>query len=396
MTEYARVRLKKGKEKRVLLGHPWVYRTDIEVLRGPADPGDVVLLENHRGKPLALGYYNPNSVIAVRVLTQNPKERIDRDFFLRRMQQALELRLKLFREATTSAFRVVFAEADFLPGLIVDRFASLLVVQFLTLGMEKRRGDIVEALEALLHPGGIYERSDVEVRKKEGLEECAGWILPGGSPEVVIKENGLAFFVDVARGQKTGYFLDQRENRLSLRRYVQGARVLDCFSYTGGFAIHAAAFGAREVLGLDISESAVALARENARLNRLEDRVRFEVADVFEALRELLRKGERFDLVILDPPAFVKGKEALEGALRGYKDINLLAMKLLVPSGILVTCSCSYHLSEELFLEVLQKASQDAGRRLQILERRGQAQDHPVLVGYPESRYLKCFILRVL
>jgi len=396
VTEYARVRLKKGKEKRVLLGHPWVYRTDIEVLRGPADPGDVVLLENHRGKPLALGYYNPNSVIAVRVLTQNPKERIDRDFFLRRMQQALELRLKLFREATTSAFRVVFAEADFLPGLIVDRFASLLVVQFLTLGMEKRRGDIVEALEALLHPGGIYERSDVEVRKKEGLEECAGWILPGGSPEVVIKENGLAFFVDVARGQKTGYFLDQRENRLSLRRYVQGARVLDCFSYTGGFAIHAAAFGAREVLGLDISESAVALARENARLNRLEDRVRFEVADVFEALRELLRKGERFDLVILDPPAFVKGKEALEGALRGYKDINLLAMKLLVPSGILVTCSCSYHLSEELFLEVLQKASQDAGRRLQILERRGQAQDHPVLVGYPESRYLKCFILRVL
>uniref|UniRef100_A0A7V3YKK5 Class I SAM-dependent rRNA methyltransferase n=1 Tax=Candidatus Caldatribacterium californiense TaxID=1454726 RepID=A0A7V3YKK5_9BACT len=396
MKEYARVRLKKGREKRVLLGHPWVYRTDIEVLRGLADPGDVVLLENHRGKPLALGYYNPNSVIAVRVLTRNPEERIDRDFFLRRMQQALELRLKLFREETTSAFRVVFAEADFLPGLIVDRFASLLVVQFLTLGMERRRGDIVEALEALLHPGGIYERSDVEVRKKEGLEERTGWILPGVNPEVVIEENGLAFFVDVARGQKTGYFLDQRENRLSLRRYVQGARVLDCFSYTGGFAIHAAAFGAKEVLGLDISESAVALARENARLNRLEDRVRFEVADVFEALRELLRRGERFDLVILDPPAFVKGKEALEGALRGYKDINLLAMKLLVPSGILVTCSCSYHLSEELFLEVLQEASQDAGRRLQILERRGQAQDHPVLVGYPESRYLKCFILRVL
>jgi len=396
VTEYARVRLKKGKEKRILLGHPWVYCTDIEVLRGPADPGDIVLLENHRGKPLALGYYNPNSVIAVRVLTQNPKERIDRDFFLHRIRQALELRLKLFREETTNAFRVVFAEADLLPGLIVDRFASLLVVQFLTLGMERRKGDIVEALEALLHPGGIYERSDVEVRKKEGLEECAGWILPGMNPEVIIKENGLAFFVDVARGQKTGYFLDQRENRLSLRRYVQGARVLDCFSYTGGFAIHAAAFGAREVLGLDISESAVALARENACLNRLEDRVRFEVADVFEALRELLRKGERFDLVILDPPAFVKGKEALEGALRGYKDINLLAMKLLVPSGILVTCSCSYHLSEELFLEVLQKASQDAGRRLQILERRGQAQDHPVLVGYPESRYLKCFILRVL
>lgn len=396
MTEYARVRLKKGKEKRILLGHPWVYCTDIEVLRGPADPGDIVLLENHRGKPLALGYYNPNSVIAVRVLTQNPKERIDRDFFLHRIRQALELRLKLFREETTNAFRVVFAEADLLPGLIVDRFASLLVVQFLTLGMERRKGDIVEALEALLHPGGIYERSDVEVRKKEGLEECAGWILPGMNPEVIIKENGLAFFVDVARGQKTGYFLDQRENRLSLRRYVQGARVLDCFSYTGGFAIHAAAFGAREVLGLDISESAVALARENACLNRLEDRVRFEVADVFEALRELLRKGERFDLVILDPPAFVKGKEALEGALRGYKDINLLAMKLLVPSGILVTCSCSYHLSEELFLEVLQKASQDAGRRLQILERRGQAQDHPVLVGYPESWYLKCFILRVL
>ncbi|MBC7217945.1 MAG: class I SAM-dependent rRNA methyltransferase [Candidatus Caldatribacterium sp.] len=393
---YPRVRLRKGREKRLLSGHPWVYRTDIEVVRGPAQPGDIVLLENFRGKTLGLGYYNPASLIAVRVLTENPEERIDTGFFIRRITQALVYRLRLFEEEKTSAFRVAFAEADFLPGLIVDKYGPFLVVQFLTLGMERRRSEILEALEEVLRPEGIYERSDVEVRKKEGLGERAGWLSGGGDTRIPIRENGLSFLVDIAQGQKTGHFLDQRENRYALYRYVQGARVLDCFTYTGGFAIHAAVFGAREVVGIDVSEWAIALAWENARLNGVEDRVRFAPGDVFDVLRELHRGNERFDVVVLDPPAFVKGKEALEGALRGYKDINLFAMKLLPPGGILMTSSCSHHLSEDLFLRVLSEAARDAKRRIQILERRGQAQDHPVLLGYPESRYLKCFILRVL
>lgn len=396
MTVYPRVRLKKGKEKRLLSGHPWVYRTDIDIVRGPVEPGDTVLVETHRGKPLGLGYYNPASFITVRMLTENPEETIDAAFFARRIENALSYRVRLFGDGTTDAFRVVFAEADFLPGLIVDAFGPYLVVQFLTLGMEKRRSDVLEALETILRPEGIYERSDVEVRRKEGLEARTGWLSGEGKTKIPIRENGLSFFVDIARGQKTGHFLDQRENRRALSRYVQGARVLDCFTYTGGFGIHAAFFGAREVLGVDVSEWAIALAVENARANGVEGKVRFLVADVFEVLREFYKKGERFDVVVLDPPAFVKEKEALEGALRGYRDINLFAMKLLTPSGILVTSSCSHHVSEDRFLEVLEDAACDAKRRLQILERRGQAQDHPVLVGYPESRYLKCFILRVL
>lgn len=391
-----RVRLKKGKDKRLLLGHPWVYRVDIDAVRGPAAPGDIVLVENHRGKPLGLGYYNPLSAIAVRLLTPNPEEAIDTAFFARRIEKALEIRLRLFKDGATDAFRVVFAEADFLPGLIVDTFGTLLVVQFLTLGMEKRRHEVLEALKEVLRPEGIYERSDVDVRRKEGLEERTGWLYGEGDTRVLIRENSLSFLVDVARGQKTGHFLDQRENRKALSRYVQGARVLDCFTYTGGFGIHAAVSGAREVVGIDVSEWAITVAWENARLNGVEGRMRFFTADVFDALREFSKRGERFDLVVLDPPAFVKGKEALEGALRGYKDINLFAMKLLPPGGILVTASCSHHMSEELFLEVLESAARDARRRLQILERRGQAQDHPVLLGYPESFYLKCFILRVL
>lgn len=392
----ARVRLKKGREKRLLSGHPWVYRVDIDVVRGPVNPGDIVLLENHRGKPLGLGYYNPFSFITVRFLTADPEEEIDLSFFAQRIKQALEHRLRFFEEDRTNAFRVVFAEADFLPGLIVDKFGNLLVVQFLTLGMERRRSEILEALKEVLSPEGIYERSDVEVRKKEGLEERTGWLYGGSTAKVLIWENGLAFFVDVAQGQKTGYFLDQRENRYALSRYVRDARVLDCFTYTGGFGIHAAVFGAREVVGVDVSEWAITLAWKNACLNKVENKVHFVVTDVFDLLREFSKKGERFDLVILDPPAFVKSKESLEGALRGYRDINLFAMKLLPPGGILVTSSCSHHLSEDLFLKVLGDAACDAKRRLQILERRGQAQDHPILVGYPESHYLKCFILRVL
>ncbi|MGQ9622410.1 MAG: class I SAM-dependent rRNA methyltransferase [Candidatus Caldatribacteriaceae bacterium] len=393
---YSRLYLKKGGEKRLLSGHPWIYRTDVDVVRGPAEPGDIVAVENHRGKFLGLGYYNPHSAIAVRVLSRDPQEHIDASFFARRIEEAFSLRLRLFKEEETNAFRVVFGEADFLPGLIVDKFGPYLVVQILTMGMERRKEEILEALTSALHPLGIYERSDAEVRKKEGLELHAGYLEGRFEPCVAVRENGLSFVVDVAEGQKTGHFLDQRENRLALRRYAQGARVLDCFSYSGGFGIHALVFGAREVVAVDVSEKALALARENARLNGVEERMTFMVADAFEALREFVRKRERFDLVILDPPAFVKEREALGGALRGYKDINLLAMKLLNSSGILVTSSCSHHLSEEKFLSVLEEAALGAGRRLQILERRGQAQDHPVLVGYPESRYLKCFVLRVL
>lgn len=394
--DYPRLRLKKGKEKRLLSGHPWVYRTEVDAVRGPAEPGDVVAVETHRGKFLGLGYYNPHSAIAVRMLSQDPKERIDALFFARRVEEALLFRLRLFKEEETNAFRVVFGEADFLPGLIVDKFGPYLVVQVLTLGMEKRKREVLEALVSILRPLGVYERSDVEVRKKEGLELRSGYLWGSFDPRIIIRENGLSFVVDVAEGQKTGHFLDQRENRLALRRYVQEARVLDCFSYSGGFGIHALVFGAREVVAVDISERALALARDNARLNGVGGAITFLAADVFETLREFAKQKERFDLVILDPPAFVKERETLAGALRGYKDINLFAMKLLNPSGILITSSCSHHLSEEKFLATIEEAASDAGRRLQVLERRGQAQDHPVLLGYPESRYLKCFILRVL
>jgi len=392
----ARVRIGRGREKRIESGHPWVYRTEIEDIYGEYRPGDIVEVEDWRGKFLGRGYINPASMIAIRLLTREPREEINKDFWRRRLQAAWEYRQKILEGALTDSFRVVFGEADFLPGLIVDKFASYLVVQTLALGIDRHKDILVEILDELIRPEGIYERNDVSVRELEGLELRSGFLKGSFDPLVTITENDLKFWVDLAQGQKTGYFLDQRENRAALRPLVKGARVLDCFCHTGGFGIHAAYYGAREVLGLDISEEAVELARRNADLNGVGNVCSFRVANVFDALRAMDKEKERYDVVILDPPAFVKNKKALEGAIRGYKEINLRAMKILNPGGFLITCSCSYHMPPDLFLEIIQSAAKDAHRRLRLVAWRGQPPDHPVLLGYEESYYLKCLFLQVL
>lgn len=392
----ARIRIGRGREKRIESGHPWVYRTEIEDIYGEYRPGDIVEVEDWRGKFLGRGYINPASMIAIRLLTREPREEINKDFWRRRLQAAWEYRQKILEGALTDSFRVVFGEADFLPGLIVDKFASYLVVQTLALGIDRHKDILVEILDELIRPEGIYERNDVPVRELEGLELRSGFLKGSFDPLVTITENGLKFWVDLAQGQKTGYFLDQRENRAALRPLVKGARVLDCFCHTGGFGIHAAYYGAREVLGLDISEEAVELARRNAGLNGVGNVCSFQVANVFDALRAMDKEKERYDVVILDPPAFVKNRKALEGAIRGYKEINLRAMKILNPGGSLITCSCSYHMPPDLFLEIIQSAAKDARRRLRLVAWRGQPPDHPVLLGYEESYYLKCLFLQVL
>lgn len=389
------VYLAKGRQARIEAGHPWVYQTEIDRVEGTFRGGEIVDVLDYRGRFLGRGYINPRSTIAVRILTRR-KEEIDREFFQRRILAAWEFRRKLLLEGASDSCRVIFGEADFLPGLIVDKFADYLVVQTLTLGIDRWKDVIVDVLDEIIRPKGIYERNDVSVRELEGLEQRTGLLKGEFEPRVVISENGLRLYVDVANGQKTGYFLDQRENRAAIKNFVRGARVLDCFCYTGSFALHAAMYGAATVEGIDFSEAAVEMAKANASLNGLADRCSFRVGNAFDELRALDRAGATFDVVILDPPAFTKSKAALEGAIRGYKEINLRAMRILRPGGFLITCSCSYHLTEDLFLAVVREAARDAKRTLRLVELRRQAKDHPILLGYDESYYLKCLILQVL
>ncbi|MEN3185513.1 MAG: class I SAM-dependent rRNA methyltransferase [Atribacterota bacterium] len=381
--------------ERILRGHPWAYQGEVDGEEG-MPRGAVVTIVDHRGKVLGKGHYNPGSKIALRILTRDPEEAIDASFFYQRIGRALKYRERYVFRADTDCYRLVFAEADFLPGLVIDQFGPYLVVQVLTAGMENHREVITDILWGFLRPKGIYERSDVSVREREGLPLRRVFIGSAFENPVTVRENSLLFKVDLVSGQKTGYFLDQRDNRAFLRHFVKGKRVLDCFSYVGGFSLHAALFGAREVIGVDISEEAVRYATVNAHLNDLGTKTHFEVANAFDFLREMDRKGERFEVVILDPPAFVKNQSALSGALRGYKEINLRAMKILSPGGILVTSSCSHHLSLERFRRVLEEASLDVKRRVRILAERGQALDHPVLLGYEESQYLKCLVAEVV
>jgi len=387
------VKLTHARQHRVLLGHPWVYRSEVQDVHGHYRPGDVVEVVDHRGRFVGRGYINPASQIMVRLLTRHQQEPIDREFFRRRIRAALDYRRRVVRD--TDACRLIYAEADFLPALIVDKFGDYLCVQTLALGIDVHKATLVELLDEMLSPAGIYERNDVSVRELEGLPLKTGFLKGSFDPLVEIKENGLTFLVDLAGGQKTGYFLDQRENRLALRGLAEGARVLDCFCHTGTFSVYAAFFGATSVLGIDISAEALETARRNAARNGLEKICTFREGNAFDELRAMDRAGERFDLIILDPPAFTKSKETVEGAVRGYKEINLRAMKLLPPGGFLVTCSCSYHMQEELFLEVLMDAARDTGRQLRLVELRRQAKDHPVLPASPETHYLKCAVLQV-
>lgn len=347
-----------------------------------------------RGRFLGKGFINPASQIMVRIMTRDRDEEIDRDFFRKRIKSAWEYRKKVVQNS--NACRVVFAEADFLPALVVDKFGDYLVLQTLALGIDVHKETIAGLLRELIEPAGIYERNDVHVRELEGLPLKSGFMGGEFNTLVEIKENGNVFEVDLAGGQKTGYFLDQRENRMALEHLSRAARVLDCFCHTGTFSVYAAVFGAAEVIGIDISAAALEAARRNAARNAVAHLCGFREANSFDELRSMEKSGEKFDVVILDPPAFTKSKKALEGAVRGYKEINLRALKILRPGGFLLTCSCSFHMSEGLFMEVINDAALDAGKSVRVVEVRRQARDHPMLLASPETYYLKCVILQVL
>lgn len=378
--------------QRVRSGHPWVYDNQVLRIEGRPRPGGVVQVFDVRKGPIGQGFFNPRSKIRVRVLTKDLDEPIGPGFFLRRIQAAWALRRQAGMPASC---RVVFGEADGLPGLVVDKFNDVLVLQTLSLGMDLHKADIVAALREVIGPRGIYERNDVPIRSKEGLEQQTGFIGDPFDVQLTIEENGLQFAVDVASGQKTGHFLDQRLNHAALRPIAEGLRVLDCFTHTGGFALHAAWYDAAQVLGLDSSAEAVAAARHNAGLNGLADRCTFEEANVFDFLAGARNVPGNWDLIVLDPPAFAKSRAALPGAVRGYKEINLRAIKCLPPGGFLVTCSCSQHMVPDLFRNTIAEAARDARRELLELYSGGQPADHPVHWLIPETHYLKCLVLQV-
>nr|WP_309123034.1 class I SAM-dependent rRNA methyltransferase [Paenibacillus sp.] len=451
--------LTKTRKKRLEAGHPWIFKNEVERFDGEPEPGGIVAVTDHRGKFLASAYANPASQMIGRVVSRGQLERMDKAFFLERFRTCLEVRERFVDDPRYC--RIAYGEADFLPGLTVDRFGDTLVVQIVTLGMDRVREPIVEALVELFAPRTIYERSDVGIRALEGLEERTG-TLYGEAPSgpIVIRENGLEIEVDVVNGQKTGYFFDQRENRAAIRPlmtgwgrrsgiavrelteadgttrsapvnangkevtfpYWDGATVLECFSHTGSFTLHACKYGAKKVTCLDISEHAIETARRNVERNAFSERVEFVVANAFDYLREQAKgleeraarakageagtkvdtskpiaagAGRSWDVVILDPPAFAKNRGAVEGACRGYKDINLHGMKLVNEGGYLVTASCSYHVRPDVFLETIRAAADDAGKTLRLVEFRGAGKDHPQLLGVDEGNYLKFAIFEV-
>jgi len=387
------VTLGPGKEKRVNAGHPWIYRSEIARIEGEPPPGAVAAVLDHRGKFLGQAMVNLRSQIAGRLLSR-VEEPIDGTFVERRIREALA---RAGRSAAGSGgCRLVFGEGDQMPGLIADRYADLVVIQILTAGMDRLRDDVLGALRRVVQPRAIYERSDASARRLEGLELRKAFAWGTGETGVWMREGDLTFFVEVAAGQKTGFFLDQRDNRQVVRRLARGREVLDCFCYSGGFSISAGAGGAASILGVDISTEALSWAERSAAQNGLGACCRFVSANAFDHLRALGRERRRFGMVILDPPAFTKGREALAGALRGYNEINLRAMKLLDRGGILVTCSCSYHVDAATFLDMLRSAAADAHREFRLLELRTQAADHPILLAAKETQYLKCAILEAV
>ncbi|MEE1199708.1 MAG: class I SAM-dependent rRNA methyltransferase [Christensenellales bacterium] len=387
----ATITLRKTRETRVRGGHPWIYASEIERVDGPFENGDIVDVADFRGKFIGRGFYNPQSQISLRILTRKD-EPCDRAFFERRIRDAWSYRQLL---CDPNSCRLIYSESDFLPGLVVDKFGDVLVLQSLSLGIDRLKEMLCDLLMEIVKPIGIWERSDVPVRRLEGMEQTTG-LLRGTVPDQVeMLENGIRFQVDVKLGQKTGFFLDQKENRAALAPLCREAKVLDCFCHNGSFSLHAAKFGAESVLGVDISEEALDVARENARRNGLNN-VTFEAHNCFDHLRELTDSAAQFDLVILDPPAFTKNKAALQSALRGYKEINLRGLKLVRPGGFLVTCSCSQHVLTDAFQDMVNQAARDAKKRIRLVESRTQAKDHPILPQSIETKYLKCMILQVL
>lgn len=392
------VTLKKGAGRTLKQGGPWIYDNEVESIMGNFTDGDIVLVHDFDGYPLGRGFINRNSKLTVRMMTRDRDTEVDESFLRMRVKNAWEYRKKVMDDV--SSCRVIFGEADFLPGLVVDKFADVLVVESLALGIDRFKVKIVDILKELMeadgiHIRGVYERSDAKVREQEGMERIKGFIGEPFDTKVEIVENGVRYYVDVKDGQKTGFFLDQKYNRRAAAKLCKGARVLDCFTHTGSFALNAGLAGAEHVLGVDASELGVAQARENAVLNGLEDRVEFICEDVFELLPRLEKQGEKFDVVILDPPAFTKSRSSIKKAVKGYREINLRGMKLVKDGGYLATCSCSYFMDPELFTKTIGQAAQNVHKRLRQVEFRTQAPDHPILWGAGDSYYLKFYIFQV-
>lgn len=391
------VTLKKGEGRTIKAGGMWVFDNEIANIMGEFENGDMVIVQDFDGYKMGKGFINTNSKITIRLMTRNSEEKINEEFLMMRVRNAWEYRKKT---VDTSSCRIIFGEADFLPGLVVDKFSDVLVVQSLALGIDRLKHTILDSLVKVLKEDGIeirgiYERSDAKVRTNEGLERIKGFIGEEFDTKVEIVENGVHYLVDVKDGQKTGFFLDQKYNRLAIQRLCKDAKVLDCFTHTGSFALNAGIAGAASVLGVDASQLAVDQATENAALNGLSDVVKFQCLDVFELLPELERRKEQFDVVILDPPAFTKSRNSIKNAVKGYREINLRAMKLVKDGGFLATCSCSHFMSYELFTKTINEAARNVHKRLRQVEFRTQAPDHPILWAADESYYLKFYIFQV-
>ena len=391
------VTLKKGEGRLLKSGGMWIFDNEVASIMGSFVNGDIVLVHDFDGYPLGRGFINTNSRIVVRLLSRDENTVIDEKFFEKRVRDAWEYRKKV---TDTSSCRVIFGEADFLPGFIVDKFSDVLVVQSLALGIDRYKEMLVELLKKVLAEDGIricgvYERSDVKVRKQEGMEPYKGFIGEEFPTLVEIVENGVKYQVDVKDGQKTGFFLDQKYNRLAIQKLCKNARVLDCFTHTGSFALNAGYAGAKEVTGVDASHLAVDQATANAALNGLSDSVKFICEDVFDLLPKLEEKGEKYDVVILDPPAFTKSRSSVKNAVKGYREINLRAMKLVKDGGFLATCSCSHFMDYQLFTQTIEQAARNVHKRLRQVEYRTQAPDHPILWSADESYYLKFYIFQV-
>lgn len=391
------VTLKKGEGRTIKSGGMWVFDNEIATVAGTFQNGDIVTVHDFDGYPMGKGFINQNSKIRIRMMTRNHRQKIDREFLRMRIREAWEYRK---RTVDTSSCRIIFGEADFLPGFIADKFSDVIVVQSLALGIDRMKEELIALLkEELFKDGirirGVYERSDAKVRSSEGLERVKGFIGEPFDTKVEIIENGVKYLVDVKDGQKTGFFLDQKYNRLAMQKICKDMEVLDCFTHTGSFALNAAIAGAKSVIGADASETAIRQARENARLNGLEEVVEFRCEDVFDLLPELERQGKRFDVVILDPPAFAKSRSSVKNAVKGYREINIRAMKLVKPGGYLATCSCSHFMDYELFTKTIHQAARNVHKRLRQAEYRTQAPDHPILWAADESYYLKFYIFQV-
>lgn len=395
------VTLKKGEGRTIKAGGAWIFDNEIDSVIGSFENGDIVIVHDFDGYMMGRGFINTNSKIRVRMMTRKKDQLIDDDFLRMRVKNAWEYRKYVLLSADLNCCRVIFGEADFLPGLVIDKYDDVLVVESLALGIDKFKLKIVDMLKEIMKEDGysirgVYERSDAPVRKKEGLAPYKGFIGEEFDTNVEIIENGVHYMVDVVNGQKTGFFLDQKYNRLSIQRLCRGKKVLDCFTHMGTFALNAGLGGAAEVTGLDISDFAVSQATANAKLNGLDSTVKFRQANVLDELPKLADAGEKYDVVILDPPAFTKSREATKNAMKGYREINMKGMKLVKDGGYLATCSCSHFMTQDLFVKIIGQAAQAAHKRLRQVEFRTQAPDHPILWAADESYYLKFLVFQVV